>query len=158
MRYIILIFLIFPEVCFSSEVNFDDWAFNKDETSSITYTTNSSGSTLAYVCMFSSKQCIFYYSSETSCDDKQKSNILISSSIGSFSAETMCQRREKTEPYLSIINGDYSLFLDAVTKGDIIGIAMPLENGQFRVIRFSLKGARQAISYTEKNLSDFKKD
>lgn len=72
--------------------------------------------------------------------------MLASSSVGATAFEMTCiSATEDPKGRLSFNN--YSLAYNVITEGDHIGIAVAMESGRFRVIRFSLSGSSKAVKH-----------
>ena len=147
---IVLAFLVVPSFVYSADEIHGDWkvSVHKDTQMTDTFTANNSGSVFGMICIAANDSCLFYVSPQTTCEDEAISNVLINSDAGALSTEIKCMKLGDT--YYSIIK-ETSAVQEAVMKSKNIGIAFPMENGQFKVVRFSLVGANAAIiSATEK--------
>ncbi len=140
----LLIVLLLPTLCFAEKTKSGDWWLDLQEDSTITeaFTGNNSGSTFGFACITSVNKCIYYISPQTTCEDGSTSIILINSDIGALSSSVTCTKLENT--YYSVISDTENVH-SAVLKSKNIGIAFPMESGQFKVVRFSLIGANSAI-------------
>lgn len=154
-RVIFIILLMLPVLCFSSEeqsIKFDDWMTHPvSEDISAVYTTSSSGYVFSYACVLSHRKCLFSYTSDLNCKSDKKIPVLVNTEAGVFAVDATCKSGLKRSVFL-----EDDLFSEVVSRGNNIGklgIAMPLENSQFRVLEFSLKGSKQAMTYAESILS-----
>lgn len=119
---------------------YGDWTVAEFGTKSyIATTTNPSGSLFGVVC---GSTCTAVINPKIQCKDKQSIPALINSSAGSFSAQLTCL----------VIDGRYlfstpvtKTFVDSMEIGGQLGIAFPMESGQFQVARFSLTGSLKAV-------------
>lgn len=141
--------------CFSSAVYADkqiigDWVLDVGGGTSYAeaFTGNDSGSTFGLLC--TSADCLFYIDMNLKCTEGGKIPMLINSSSGStYISSTCVHLRSKTEiRYVTAIKD--ADVVTAISKGKVIGFAVPLESGQFKVVRFSLDGAvtatKEAVS------------
>jgi hypothetical protein len=74
--------------------------------------------------------------------------MMLSAFTGSASINTTCRHfpdwGDGKLLTTSVIT-EYERVMEALAGGGVVGIAMPMENGAFRVLRFSTRGARLAI-------------
>lgn len=64
---------------------------------------------------------------------------------------TLCSVNEGRS---ELILTEFDLIHEIIRKSDVIGIAVPMTLGHFKVVRFSLDGSNRALDYTEGNLID----
>jgi hypothetical protein len=50
----------------------------------------------------------------------------------------------------------YDEIHETLKKGNNIGFAIPMESGQFKVVRFNLNGSDKAMDYVEKKTAEVK--
>jgi hypothetical protein len=142
--FLILVTIIISSAAYGKAIPSGDWWVDLDNETLVTeaFTSNQSGSSFGYLCLISTNSCAFYFSFQTKCNEGSSAPILLNTDIGSFTAQTKCTLLGSTN--YNIIQ-DASSLSDAVFKSKNIGIAIPLEGGQFKVVRFSLNGANSAI-------------
>lgn len=144
-----LIFLqLFCSTAFASGVEtYGDWgvlvAGNGD---GVAYTAPGTNFDLAlgYRCYAASKKCIHFVQPKINCDVGRKYPLLINTDSGAEVSTGVC---------VQAANGKYELFLsqyDLIHKilqdNKVIGIAIPLESGAFKAVRFSLNGSKKAMN------------
>ena len=158
MRIVFLLALIIPIQCLAG-TNYEDWIVEEYDAGSIAYTTNPSGSTLGYICKFSTKNCHFFFDSGSRCDEDSVSKALVNSDIGALAVDVICQKytSEGKQKHYSML-GNYDEISEAILKANSIGIAIPLASGQFKVLKFSLKGSNQAVISAAKIAADSNTD
>jgi hypothetical protein len=99
---------------------------------------------LASRCFREFKKCAILISAPTKCDKDAEYPMLINSDDGSEHAVGICRFNENKYEYILT---PYSTILKIINKeSGIIGIALPLESGEFRAYRFSLLGAKKALN------------
>lgn len=142
---IVITFLFIPGFVHSADEVHGDWKVSvfKDTQMTGTSTVNSSGSVFGLICVAKNSSCTFYVSPQTTCEDGTISDILINSEAGAFSTRIECMKLDDT--YYSIIK-ETSTVQEVMMKSKNIGIAFPMGNGQFKVVRFSLIGSNAAIN------------
>lgn len=111
-------------------------------------TLNDSGGMLIKGCDPANAVCYWYLVTQTGCDEGVSAAALVNSNQGTASLTLQCngpiQVQGRPMYRAQISNPD---LMDSIANGSpIVGIAVGLVDGQFRVYRFSLKGASTAIS------------
>jgi hypothetical protein len=129
---------------------FEDWfvtkAKNGDTVAGVFVEDGSQQRFLGARCFVESKKCVHLLVTGTRCDDNMKIPMLMNAKTGSALINATCHvNGSRYELLLS----PYDSVRSGLTSGDMVGFALPLESGQFRVIRFSLKGAVDALNYGE---------
>ena len=106
-----------------------------------TFTSNGSNSTFGLICGTS---CTFYLDTNTQCDEGEAVPMLVNSQSGSTYTIAKCEilSNGSITRYLSSFT-DKNI-VTAISAGNVIGFAIPLINGEFKVVRFSLNGAAAA--------------
>lgn len=136
---------------------FEDWfvtkAKNGDTVAGVFVEDGSQQRFLGARCFVDTKSCLHILVTGTKCEDKMKIAILMNAKSGSALINATCSvngsRHELLlSPYDSVRSG--------LTSGDMVGFAIPLESGSFRAVRFSLKGAVDALNYGEEQLTPTK--
>lgn len=121
---------------------YGDWTVTKVQGASNASTKNDSGSSIGWLCIGNNETCGPYISVAVDCTENATYPIMINSSVGAFHSTTSC---------ILLAGGKYHLvneidiFSQAVESGGEIGIAFPLQDGKFKVSRFSTVGAIAAI-------------
>lgn len=111
-------------------------------------TLNDSGGMLIKGCDPANAVCYWYLVTQTGCDEGVSAAALVNSNQGTASLTLQCSGRVQVQGQpmyrAQISNPD---LMDSIVNGSpIVGIAVGLVDGQFKVYRFSLKGASTAIS------------
>ncbi|MBE7927631.1 hypothetical protein [Pseudomonas saudiphocaensis] len=155
--YTILIAMLFPAIANAVDIakDFGAWVVIKsnDNLDLIAVTVNDSGNFIGFRCYSSSKNCIHVLSANTNCTDGAKYPILINSDYSSMSMDAVCGKNGNGhELYLT----KYDDIHDLLQKGNNIGFAIPMESGQFKVVRFSLSGSEKAMDYVEQKTAEVK--
>lgn len=135
--------------------SFGAWSVIKsnDNLDLIAATTNDSGNYIGFRCFSLEKKCIHVLSANTNCQDGGTYPILINSDYASLSMDAICGvNGSNHELYLT----KYDEIHNLLKKGSTIGFAIPMESGQFKVVRFSLGGSEKAMDYVERNTAKMK--
>lgn len=105
---------------------------------------NDGKSYLVSRCFRNLKKCAIVISAPTKCEKDSEYPMLINSNDGSHHATGICSFNEDKYEYILM---PYNTILKLIDKDNgTIGFAMPLESGEFRAYRFSLLGAKKALS------------
>jgi len=133
----------FSESVTAAELSYGEWRVSTDDNFHEAFTANSSGSTLGVLCVIEKESCVYYLRSDTSCKEGSQTPILLNSSRGSSDALLHCTSlsvaSDKQNEFINIF-ANSSLILKILNSSGILGIAMPLADGEFKVMRFSLQG------------------
>lgn len=130
---------------------FGDWVADVNGDYRESFTSNDSGSSIGVLCGGNTEACIAYLRSNTVCAEGAKQVALVNLQSGAFPIEMICAKIEidSQSEFVSFL-GDYGTMRGAMLRNNDIGIALPMQDGQFKVLRFSLRGASQAIEAVEK--------
>jgi hypothetical protein len=104
-------------------------------------TTNATGAVFGVMC--SDGSCISFVNPTIACEEKAKYPALINSPGGSFFTTLSC--RHVGERNLLVLEDDSNL-VESMEIGGVLGIAVPMQSGEFRVSRFSLTGALKSVN------------
>jgi hypothetical protein len=120
------------------------WSFSlsTDKDYYVALTTNDSNASLFKACFFDSKTCYWVIAGDTSCDAGTTTSVLINASQGAAMATLTCSPYQNFNRYI-LSNPD--AMDDMAKAAGIIGFAIPLKSGQFKVYRFSLNGSWSVI-------------
>lgn len=128
---------------------FGDWVVSvTDEGMPYAAAINSAGDILMKRCDAASMTCTWIQGITISCNDGATSPVLLNSAQGAYIHILHCRGSfssgQRTYFRYEIDSPDQLDSVVMVTSG-IVGLAMPLESGQFNVTRYSVKGAKGAI-------------
>jgi hypothetical protein len=108
-------------------------------------TPSQSGDILRTVC--SIEGCVWMVTTKTGCDKDATQDVLVSTDKGAATLELVCvgKRQDGSEWYDQVFtNSDHVDQL--IRSGRVIGFAVVLEGGQFKVTRYSTEGAADAAT------------
>lgn len=137
---IFLIAIVFSVPALSQQKG--TWKITIDKTSQLAETTNDSNSSAGVLCFTSDKSCAAYISADIGCDENSKYPLMINAKTGANSLTATCMTFAKTQ---FLIIGDLNMAVAAFESGSDVGFAIPMQSGQFRVVRFNSVGATAAI-------------
>jgi hypothetical protein len=118
---------------------FGSWRVDFGADQSDAYTSNDSGSVFGFFCYENS--CTFYLNTGSTCKENSRIPLLINADSGSNYSIGTCvvvKSGTTTRYFNSIQDKD---IVTAISSGRIIGFAIPMEGGDFKVVRFNLDGA-----------------
>lgn len=102
---------------------------------------------LAYRCFTEQGKCVHVLVIATGCTEGQEYPVLVNASSGSLAIECLCSENDGT---YELLPTDFDKIHGALTSSTgPIGFAVPLASGQFKVVRFSLTGAKAAMEAAE---------
>ena len=104
--------------------------------------TNAGGSTAGVLCNLNTEGCEAYLALDLTCEEEVITPMMVSAKAGAFHITTRCTKVGATK--LMVIN-EFETVVGVFQGGGEIGFAMPLESGQFKVVRFGTNGAVAAI-------------
>ncbi|HEX6212168.1 MAG TPA: hypothetical protein VF136_15405 [Methylomirabilota bacterium] len=128
---------------------FGRWSVSADSDSYLwASTTNDSGHALGQFCSLSEGSCVWLITMSPGCDPGEKYTALANTDAGAEAVGMICGGPLEGSPgrYGYAFN-DFDRLTSLVTRGSSrIGIAIPLNGGQFRVVRFDLQGSQAALA------------
>jgi len=148
-KFIITIMLILmPTISYSDPIVIKDWAVDVGDEKSFIYAVsmNDSGSLFGQYCFMKSGNCVYVIGLDTSCEKGHKYTSLANSDIGSAVFELYCDDKIQNNTYRYYFT-DFDAIDKLAKSSKKVGFAIPLEDDQFRVVRFKLNGGDTAISY-----------
>jgi hypothetical protein len=121
-----------------------DWDYNLSNPDyAWAATANNKGRILGQYCYYDEESCMYLVSFGTTCDEGAEYTALANTNNGAYSLNLICGHEYKKQNvfYVTPFKEIDSIVKDA----SIIGFALPLESGSFKVVRFSLRGSTYAI-------------
>ncbi|MBV9360122.1 MAG: hypothetical protein JO292_01905 [Betaproteobacteria bacterium] len=122
-------------------------------------TANDSGGLFGQYCVLAASSCVYVVAFLTGCESGSRYPVLANTDAGSTQLEVKCDGQLTAPGVAGLYRYVFIDFdvIDKVVKGATrVGFAFPLHGDQFKVIRFSLKGANEAVAdmraLTERNL------
>ena len=107
---------------------------------------------LVYRCFKEHNKCAHVLVADIKCDDGDIYPVLINSDRSALSVNTICNINDDGRSELVLTEFDY--VHELIKKSNLVGFAIPMASGQFKVVRFSLNGSSKAMDYAEGNLVD----
>jgi hypothetical protein len=125
---------------------FGDWFYSfKNKDFFLAATINAAGHLLGQYCYFESESCIYIIGIGITCTPGHQYPVLVNSDAGSSRVSFVCSHKYEDQYVLAINTFDD---IDRVIrKATRVGFAVPMQNDDFKVARFSLRGAAQTIDF-----------
>jgi hypothetical protein len=130
------------DVVCAQSVSYGDWLVHKELTDIQIANTSSGTAVAGVICVVSAGKCSAYLGTDTACNEGVQTPMLINSAVGASVATATCTTLG-TQKYN--LFSEFGAVKDAFESGGVVGFAMPLRSGEFRVIRFNTRGATAAI-------------
>lgn len=89
----------------------------------------------------SPKMCTAFFDNGSTCENGAKYPVLLNSPSGAYPEIAVCEKIGNRHLLEMPLQGDVS---NAMSVGGTLGIAFPMQSGQFQVSRFSMTGAARA--------------
>jgi hypothetical protein len=144
--YILLISLIYAGFVFAETGVSRNWIWNTDgKDFYFAITTNSTEHILGQYCYIAEATCFYIVSLDIACEPGSSYPALVNSDMGADHIVLKCVHGYKGRNILAIY--EFNKTDELVRAASHLGIAVPVENEQFEVIRFSLIGSSDAIDH-----------
>jgi len=106
-------------------------------------TVNEAGRILGQYCYFDTGSCLYIVSMGITCTPGDEYPALVNSDAGSAQIRLLCSEKYHDENILFVNSFDD---IDRIVRdANRVGFAVPMENDDFKVVRFSLRGAARTI-------------
>lgn len=132
---------------------FGEWRVGRinDGTGVYAATINDSGNVFGKYCYASDRMCYWTIIANVRCEVGSNYPALINGQTASVHVKTTCLREVDENNFTQVIH-PFDDVESQVTKSNLIGLAVPMESGAFRVFRWSTDGAMKAIEVMEERL------
>ena len=131
---------------------FGSWFVGPSSSSGPHYaaTINDSGNLLGQYCFPADDSCLWLLGMKTSCTEGARYPVLANSDAGAFHMEVLCSAKLDNGMHQYVFT-DFAKVDDVLSKGTRAGFAIPLDNDQFRVVRFSITDSNRAVARMKSN-------
>lgn len=106
---------------------------------------------LVYRCFKALNKCAHVLIAGIVCEDGHTYPVLVNSEHSALSMDTLCSVNDGRS---ELVLTEFDLIHEIIKKASIVGFAVPMASGQFKVVRFSLNGSSKAIGDAEGKISD----
>lgn len=147
---LIVFFLLF---CQSGQALTGAWSSGelKDKAGLYAGASNDSGGLLTQYCYYHNQDCYWSMSNGTTkCNEFESYPALVSSDAGAVSMAMYCYKSSDGASRMTFSN--FKLIDDAIQKSKRLAVVVPLQGGDFRVTRFDLTGAVEAVTAMRRTL------
>lgn len=141
--------LLLPGMPQAEELRFGDWFVVRSDNGDLVagVAQEDFNRMLVYRCFQELNQCAHVLLADIQCDDSDVYPILVNSDHAALSMNTICSENEgNSELVLSEFDAIHEILINA----SVVGLAVPMASGHFKVVRFSLNGSAEAMDYAER--------
>ena len=137
----------------ASEVRFGSWQSASDSEKSyfVAATSNDSGNTMGVTCYVSTETCYWILITGHACDIGGNYIALVNAGAGAKAVELKCI---KVQDVKMLVFTDFEAIESTIRANSRAGIAFPMQDGTFVVMRFSLDGANSAIDHAKEKAAE----
>ena len=147
IQIVAALLLLFVPHCWAGDVPAGDWVWNIDDPEAVhAGTENSAGNVLAQFCYPNDGSCIYVVSMGLDCKEGDSYTALVNTKSGATAIELLCGGEHDGESgsHLLVFQ-NFEEIDELVRKNSQIGFAIALAEGEFKAVRFSLRGSSQAL-------------
>jgi hypothetical protein len=131
---------------------FRDWSvvMSDDKHDLIAATSTDGDKYFAYRCFGQLDRCAHSFNLDIECEDGKAYPVLVNASSAAASISCTCSQNGEVYELIPEFEEIHSLVLKST---GYIGFAVPMASGQFKVVRFSLAGIRDAMTFAERAIN-----
>lgn len=129
--------------------NFGDWnvLWVQESVNLAAATHDKYGNYIALRCLVQEQRCLHVLSVNASCQNDSSYPVLFSSGAISRAYSFLCRDAERST---ELVADDQSEIHEIWRRDGFLGISLPVSDGRFKNVRFSMKGAYEAMEYVKK--------
>lgn len=134
---------------FAQTRTFQDWTvmISDDKQDLIAATSVDDDKFLAYRCFTKLGKCAHVFNLATQCENGKSYPVLVNSNYSALAMTCTCSKNGTNYEFIP----DFTEFHKILQNSSgYIGFALPMVSGQFKVVRFSLAGVRDAMALAER--------
>lgn len=122
---------------------YGDWIVSASDDGSVitAETSNDSGGSFGLMCFVDDGKCVWALITNQVCEDGGEYPVMANAKSGAYFFNLLCSNKSGS-PVLVFKN--FQDVENLVNKNERVGFAVPMLDGMFRVVRFSLLGSTQA--------------
>ena len=151
LKFLVLVATMFPLIADASS-----WRVTRYETVNAiaAQTNNSNGDAIGQMCFMETSNCVYGVSTKSSCEKDAIIPVLLVTGSKTLNAAVhmICMGPKNDGSYLYALTPFESVDL-IIRKASYVRLAMPLENGKIKVVRFSLLGSSKTIAEMRRKAS-----
>ena len=145
----------------SAAAQVDQWTngLSEGDRAAFAFTTNQDADIFGQWCYPTDGSCIWLVALNLRCEESSRYPALMNANSGAASIELLCLGSFLVEgkKYYRYGFGDFNVVDSAVRSATLIGVALPLDSGRFRVVRFSTAGANQVLDRMRRQAGELEK-
>ena len=145
---VVLLMLFVSGIAQAQERTFGDWYVVRSDNGDMVAATLENGTQymLGYRCFKELGRCAHVLVADIDCTDGQMYPVLVNSDYSSLSMNALCENNTSTGK-AELVLSEFDSIHKIMEKSNIVGFAIPMADGLFKVVRFSLRGANEAMQY-----------
>lgn len=129
-----------PPPALKQTETFGDWTVTyTDKTLVIASVGNNAGAVFGSICY--KGHCSAFFNPQIDCKDGDEYPALVNAPAAAFGVSLKCEKTGEIFLYTLPLEGGVA---EAMSVGGVLGIAFPMQSGEFQVARFSLTGAARS--------------
>lgn len=140
----LLLVLMSPGLAHAQTRTFGAWTvmISDDKNDLIAGTFADDHKFIAYRCFGKAGRCAYSVVLEIECVDGESYPLLVNSSYAAVAVSCTCFKNGETHELIPEFDDFYRILQNST---GVIGFALPMASGQFKVVRFDLTGAKEAM-------------
>ncbi len=144
---------LFTSLAQAEEVTFGDWTVVRADNGDLVALTGQDdfSKVLAYRCLKELDRCLHVLIADVQCEDGSVYPVLVNAEYSALSMNTLCSENDGR---YELVLTEFDLIHEILLKSHVVGIAVPMASGKFKVVRFSLNGSTKAMTYAETMLKE----
>ena len=142
-----------------ADSTFGDWqaGVTDDRSMMFAYTANDSGNVFGEWCSVKSGDCTWMLGLSTSCEQESSYPVLANTDTTAAPLDIVCGGKIEDSNLSRYQFTNFQNVDKLLKKSRRLGIALPMQSDQFRVVRFSLKGCSEATATMESAVAKLSK-
>lgn len=147
MRFLAVLFVVMSGLAQAQDMRtFGSWTVGptKDRDGVFAATINDSGGVLGQYCYWDEKGCYWLIATDVKCEENDRYAVLLNAPSGASHQSIRCLKVDGKARY---VFENFDSAAKAIKGNGRMGVAFPMESGQFQVSRFSLDGVDEAVSF-----------
>jgi hypothetical protein len=131
-----------------SESRVGDWTVNVIDGLQLASVENDAGASAGVLCSVETEDCTAFFITNGACTEGDPVPMMLNSPVGAGVITTTCRHlptgANGGATAMNVVK-EFGTVQAALESGGVVGVAIPMASGAFRVLRFSTVGATAAI-------------
>lgn len=143
----LVIFMFSLSMAHADPIEFGSWLVGEMDKKVGGYaaTYNDSMGVIGQYCFTDDSQCLWLLMNDVNCIENSTYSVLVNADVGASTMELYCLKKMGDKPRYAF--SDFKAIDNVIKTAKNLGIAFPMQDGQFTVSRFKLNGATEAVQY-----------